>query len=111
MLTPETPINATSSSAAAEDGDVIRHPTVIGDTIALALALGHRCFPEADPFEFIQTVHGTAVISKQLVSLAGIRPHGHRAEPGCQIALQLLVEGPLQPLIGAVGMGCICMVG
>ena len=53
-----------------------------------------------NPIEVVDAVGLAPLFPEQGIALAGGRHHGHGAEPGGEIPLQLVVEGVLQPFVG-----------
>src|SRR4030095_10594181 len=100
---PRPPAPASKLSAAAEDGDIVRDPAVVGHAGAPA-TVGHRRTPEPDAVEFVHAVVLAAFVTEQRIALAGRRNRWHRTEPGREITLQLRTHRMLQPHVGAVGM-------
>src|SRR5262245_33579859 len=76
------------SSTTTQDGDVVADPLVIRHALVLlGRALGGRRLPERDLLEGAQALALAAFVAEQLVALAGVQHHRHRAEPGRQVAL------------------------
>src|SRR5215212_12018777 len=98
------------TSAAAEDGDVIRDPPVIRNAaLFLRCAFGYRRAPEMDPVEIAEAIRVATRVGQKGIALAR-RKHGrHRAEPRCEIALKLRIDRMLEPHIGAIGMRSLRM--
>src|SRR5512139_1956558 len=90
-------------STTSKNGDVVRHPAVVGNTPgALALARRHRRAPEVDLVERVVALARAALVGEQLVALARGRHRRHRAEPRRQVALQLGIDRVLEPHVRAV---------
>src|SRR5262249_31798215 len=99
-----TPARERGPSTSPNDRDIVRDPAIVGDAGRLGGALGDRSLPELNAAEIVVAVGLASVVSEKRVAFAGGGDRRERTKPGRDVALDLRLNGVLEPEIGAVGV-------